>query len=152
MVDLAAELLNRPWPGARVAVFGAAFKPDSDDIRDSPALNVAGRLHLFGAHVTVHDPQAMANARRDWPTLSYADSVSEACRDANLTLVLTEWRSSARWTRRPSTTSSPTVASSTAATAWTRCCGESEGPTGEGRPYRGRIARRVPNAGPNLFT
>ena len=79
VVDLAAELLNRPWPGARVAVLGAAFKPNSDDIRDSPALNVAGRLHLFGAHVTVHDPQAMDNARRDWPTLSYADSVSEAC-------------------------------------------------------------------------
>jgi UDPglucose 6-dehydrogenase len=92
VVDLAEELLDRPWPGARVAVLGAAFKPDSDDIRDSPALNVAGRLHLFGAHVTVHDPQAMANARRDWPTLSYADSVSEACRGANLTLVLTEWR------------------------------------------------------------
>jgi UDPglucose 6-dehydrogenase len=91
VVDLAAELLNRPWPGARVAVLGAAFKPDSDDIRDSPALNVAGRLHLFGAHVTVHDPQAMDNARRDWPTLSYADSVNEACRGANLTLVLTEW-------------------------------------------------------------
>ena len=91
VVDLAAELLNRPWPGARVAVLGAAFKPDSDDIRDSPALNVAGRLHLFGAHVTVHDPQAMDNARRAWPTLAYADSVSEACRDANLTLVLTEW-------------------------------------------------------------
>jgi UDPglucose 6-dehydrogenase len=92
VVDLAEELLDRPWPGARVAVLGAAFKPDSDDIRDSPALNVAGRLHLFGAHVTVHDPQAMANARRDWPTLSYADSVSDACRGANLTLVLTEWR------------------------------------------------------------
>jgi UDPglucose 6-dehydrogenase len=92
VVDLAEELLGRPWPGARVAVLGAAFKPDSDDIRDSPALNVAGRLHLFGAHVTVHDPQAMANARRDWPTLSYADSVSDACRGANLTLVLTEWR------------------------------------------------------------
>ena len=91
VVDLAAELLNRPWPGARVAVLGAAFKPNSDDIRDSPALNVAGRLHLFGAHVTVHDPQAMDNARRDWPTLSYADSVSEACHDASLTLVLTEW-------------------------------------------------------------
>jgi UDPglucose 6-dehydrogenase len=91
VVDLAAELLNRPWPGARVAVLGAAFKPDSDDIRDSPALNVAGRLHLFGAHVTVHDPQAMDNAQRAWPTLAYADSVSEACRDANLTLVLTEW-------------------------------------------------------------
>ena len=92
VVDLAAELLDRPWPGARVAILGAAFKPDSDDIRDSPALNVAGRLHLYGAHVTVHDPQAMDNARRSWPTLSYADSVNEACRGAHLTLVLTEWQ------------------------------------------------------------
>ena len=58
VVDMAAELLDRPWPGSKVAVLGAAFKPDSDDIRDSPALNVAGRLHLLGAHVTVHDPRA----------------------------------------------------------------------------------------------
>ncbi len=91
IVDMAQELLNRPWAGAKVAVLGAAFKPESDDIRDSPALNVAGRLHLFGAHVTVHDPQAMANARRSWPTLCYADSVFDACRGAHLVLVLTEW-------------------------------------------------------------
>jgi UDPglucose 6-dehydrogenase len=91
LVDMAQEELNRPWPGAKVAVLGAAFKPDSDDIRDSPALNVAGRLHLFGAHVTVYDPQAMENARRSWPTLSYAESVFEACAGAHLVLVLTEW-------------------------------------------------------------
>jgi UDPglucose 6-dehydrogenase len=92
VVDMARELLDRPWPSAKVAVLGAAFKPESDDIRDSPALNVAGRLHLFGAHVTVHDPQALANARRAWPTLSYADSVFEACAGAHLVLVLTEWQ------------------------------------------------------------
>jgi UDPglucose 6-dehydrogenase len=91
LVDMAQEELNRPWPGAKIAVLGAAFKPDSDDIRDSPALNVAGRLHLFGAHVTVYDPQAMENARRSWPTLSYAESVFEACAGAHLVLVLTEW-------------------------------------------------------------
>jgi UDPglucose 6-dehydrogenase len=91
VVDLAAEQLAGQWPGAKVAVLGAAFKPASDDIRDSPALNVAGRISLFGAHVTVHDPQAMDNARRSWPTLHYADSVFEACRGAHLVLVLTEW-------------------------------------------------------------
>ncbi len=91
VVEVAAKLLDRPWAGAKVAVLGAAFKPESDDIRDSPALNVAGRLHLFGAHVVVHDPQAMANAQRSWPTLSYSDSVFGACSGAHLVLVLTDW-------------------------------------------------------------
>jgi UDPglucose 6-dehydrogenase len=92
VVELAADLSDRPWAGSKVAVLGAAFKPDSDDIRDSPALNVAGRLHLFGAHVTVYDPQAMENARRSWPTLHYTDSVVDACSGANVVLVLTEWQ------------------------------------------------------------
>jgi UDPglucose 6-dehydrogenase len=92
IVDLAAELVDRSWAGAKVAVLGAAFKPESDDIRDSPALNVAGRLHLFGAHVTVHDPRAMDNARSSWPTLSYADTVVDACRGAHVVMLLTEWQ------------------------------------------------------------
>jgi len=92
VVDMAGELLTRPWPGSRIAVLGAAFKPESDDIRDSPALNVAGRMHLLGAHVTVHDPQAMDNAGRLWPTLRYAGSVMEACQGAHVVLVLTEWQ------------------------------------------------------------
>jgi UDPglucose 6-dehydrogenase len=92
VVDMAAELVGRPWAGARVAVLGAAFKPESDDIRDSPALNVAGRLHLFGAHVKVHDPRAMDKARLSWPTLSYADSVFDACEGAHVVLLLTEWQ------------------------------------------------------------
>ena len=92
VVDLAAELVARPWPEARVAVLGAAFKPDSDDIRDSPALNVAARLHLQGAHVSVYDPRAMPNAARCWPSLGYADSAQEACADAHVVLLLTEWR------------------------------------------------------------
>jgi UDPglucose 6-dehydrogenase len=73
-------------------VLGAAFKPDSDDIRDSPALNVAARLHLQGAHVTVYDPRAMPNAARCWPSLGYADSAQEACAGAHVVLLLTEWR------------------------------------------------------------
>ena len=92
VVDMTAEMLGRPWPGAKIAVLGAAFKPESDDIRDSPALNVAGRLHLFGAHVTVHDPQAMPNAQRSWPTLHYSGSVLEACAGAHVVLVHTEWQ------------------------------------------------------------
>ena len=92
VIDLVADLVHRPWPSTKVAVLGAAFKPESDDIRDSPALNVAGRLHLFGAAVKVYDPQAMENARRSWPTLRYADSVAEACCGAHVVMVLTEWR------------------------------------------------------------
>jgi UDPglucose 6-dehydrogenase len=92
VVDMAAELVGRPWAGARVAVLGAAFKPESDDIRDSPALNVAGRLHLFGAHVKVHDPQANDKARLSWPTLTYSDSVFDACAGAHVVLLLTEWQ------------------------------------------------------------
>jgi UDPglucose 6-dehydrogenase len=72
-------------------VLGAAFKPDSDDIRDSPALSIAEQIRLQGAQVTVHDPHALANARRAWPDLSYADSVVEACDGAHVVLHLTEW-------------------------------------------------------------
>jgi UDPglucose 6-dehydrogenase len=92
MVDLAREQLGGSFIGKRVAVLGAAFKPDSDDIRDSPALSVAAMIRLQGAHVRVHDPEAMANARRMWPDLTYADSALEAAADADVVLHLTEWR------------------------------------------------------------
>ena len=91
-VSKTVSMLGKPLVGSRIAVLGAAFKPNSDDIRDSPALNVAGRLQLMGAHVTVHDPEALDNARRLWPTLSYADDVDTACSGADLVLLLTEWR------------------------------------------------------------
>ena len=77
--------------GSRIAVWGAAFKPDSDDVRDSPALSVAGQLHLRGAQVVVYDPQATDTARGAFPTLSYAGSAVEACHGADLVLHLTEW-------------------------------------------------------------
>jgi UDPglucose 6-dehydrogenase len=92
VVDVAAELLGNQWIGKRVAVLGAAFKANTDDIRDSPALNVAGRIHLHGAMVSVYDPKANDNARRSFPTLRYADSVMDACRDAHLVLHLTAWQ------------------------------------------------------------
>lgn len=92
VVDLTAELLDNQWIGRRVAVLGAAFKPNTDDIRDSPALNIAGRIHLHGAAVTVYDPKANENARRSFPTLRYAESVIEACKGAHLVLHLTEWQ------------------------------------------------------------
>ncbi|MFJ4772508.1 UDP-glucose dehydrogenase family protein [Streptomyces uncialis] len=93
MVEMAREALGGgSFLGTRVAVLGAAFKPDSDDVRDSPALNVAGQIHLQGGQVTVYDPKGMDNARRIFPTLAYADSAVEAVRGADVVLHLTEWR------------------------------------------------------------
>ncbi|MCF6736941.1 UDP-glucose/GDP-mannose dehydrogenase family protein [Blastococcus sp. KM273129] len=92
MVELAREVCDGSLLGKRVAVLGAAFKPDSDDIRDSPALNVAAQLQLQGAVVRVTDPAAVENSRRQWPHLDYADSPEEAAEQADAVLVLTEWR------------------------------------------------------------
>ncbi len=92
VVELARELVGGSLLGTRVAVLGAAFKPDSDDTRDSPALNIAGQIQLQGAAVSVYDPKAMDNARKLFPTLRYAASVQEACDSADLVLHLTEWR------------------------------------------------------------
>jgi len=92
MVDLAREQCGGTLAGKRVAVLGAAFKPDSDDIRDSPALDVAQAARREGAVVTVHDPKAMPAARGVHPELEYADTVDEACVDADVVLHLTEWK------------------------------------------------------------
>ena len=92
VVDRARAMCGGSYLGTRVGVLGAAFKPDSDDVRDSPALNVAGQIQLQGAQVTVYDPRAVENARRLFPTLGYADSAVEACEGADLVLHLTEWR------------------------------------------------------------
>lgn len=92
MVELAREAVGGSFLGKRVAVLGATFKPDSDDVRDSPALNVAGQIHLQGGQVTVYDPKGMDNARRVFPTLGYADSAIAAARGAEVVLHLTEWR------------------------------------------------------------
>ncbi|MFF1442845.1 UDP-glucose dehydrogenase family protein [Streptomyces sp. NPDC058295] len=93
MVELARQALGGgSFLGKRIAVLGATFKPDSDDVRDSPALNVAGQIHLQGGQVTVYDPKGMANARRVFPTLAYADSALEAVRGADAVLHLTEWQ------------------------------------------------------------
>ncbi|MFF7655426.1 UDP-glucose dehydrogenase family protein [Streptomyces sp. NPDC007983] len=92
MVELARDAVGGSFLGKRVAVLGATFKPDSDDVRDSPALNVAGQIQLQGAQVTVFDPKGMDNARALFPTLAYAPSAPEAARGAHAVLHLTEWR------------------------------------------------------------
>jgi UDPglucose 6-dehydrogenase len=74
-----------------VGVLGVAFKPGSDDVRDSPALEVAARIRALGARVAVFDPAAMDRARKVHPELDYTGSVLGAARDADALLVLTEW-------------------------------------------------------------
>jgi len=82
---------DRLLAGKRIAVWGAAFKPGTDDVRDSPGLDIACRLHDLGAHVKVYDPMAMGNALEESPQLTYADSALEAARDADAVLVATAW-------------------------------------------------------------
>lgn len=92
MVDLARQECGGTLVGKRVAVLGAAFKPDSDDIRDSPALEVAQAARKAGALVTVNDPKAMEASRQVHPDLEYAETVEDACIDADVVLHLTEWK------------------------------------------------------------
>ena len=91
LVDLAREAAGGRLGGRRVGVLGVAFKPGSDDVRDSPALEVAARIQALGARVAVFDPAAMDRARKVHPELDYAGSVLGAARDADMLLVLTEW-------------------------------------------------------------
>ena len=91
MVDLARAECGGSFVGHKVAVLGASFKPLSDDIRDSPALDVAQQIHEQGGEVVVTDPQALENARRRNPDLTYADTAMEACQDADVVLLLTQW-------------------------------------------------------------
>ncbi|MGW6912241.1 UDP-glucose dehydrogenase family protein [Kitasatospora sp. NPDC054939] len=91
-VDHARDLAGGSFTGRSVAVLGAAFKPESDDIRDSPALDVATAIAREGGQVSVYDPAALDNARKACPDLGYAASAAEAARGAHVVLLLTEWR------------------------------------------------------------
>ncbi|MEP6480576.1 MAG: UDP-glucose/GDP-mannose dehydrogenase family protein [Rhodoglobus sp.] len=91
MVDLAREVCGGSVEGKRIAVLGLAFKPDSDDVRDSPALDVAARLAELGAVVRATDPQAIETSRRLRPALHYVATAAEAAIDADAVLLLTEW-------------------------------------------------------------
>ena len=92
MVELARQVCDDSLLGKRIAVLGAAFKPDSDDIRDSPALNVAAQLQLQGATVRVTDPQAGDNVRKHWSQLDFVETPEEAAENADAVLLLTEWK------------------------------------------------------------
>jgi UDPglucose 6-dehydrogenase len=91
VTDLAREAVGGSLAGQRVAVLGVAFKPGSDDVRDSPSLDVCDRLSREGAVVSVHDPVAIKNAARVKPHLKYASTVTEAATGADLVMHLTEW-------------------------------------------------------------
>ena len=92
VVALAKEMLGGMLLGHRVTVLGCAFKPNSDDVRDSPALAVAGQLSLAGAAVTVYDPQGMDNAKKVFPTLDYAADLDAALNGSELVILATEWK------------------------------------------------------------
>ena len=98
VLKLAAQLLDRPFgpagpdlSGFRVSVLGATFKPNTDDVRDAPALAVTALLHKAGADVHVYDPQGMDNARIALPEVTYEPTMAAAVADADLVCVLTEW-------------------------------------------------------------
>jgi len=90
-VDIGLDLVDGSYRGTHVAVLGAAFKPNSDDIRDSPALDVAASIGRRGGTVVIYDPQAMDNARREHPELTYVESLTQAATGADVIMLLTEW-------------------------------------------------------------
>ena len=92
VVEITRQQVGGNLIGRRIGVLGVAFKPDSDDVRDSPALNVSGQLQLQGASVRVYDPRANGPASRLFPTLDFADSALGACEGADVVLHLTEWQ------------------------------------------------------------
>lgn len=92
MVDITRDILAGSFIGKKITVLGAAFKPDSDDVRDSPALSVARLIATQGGVVTVTDPQAIDNASRSFPELNYVRDTSAALAGADAVLLLTEWR------------------------------------------------------------
>ena len=92
IIELVRKDLSNDLSGKKIAVLGAAFKPDSDDVRDSPALDIAAQIQAAGAIVTVHDPKAITNAQKRFPGLNYAQDINETLKDAELVLHLTEWK------------------------------------------------------------
>ena len=92
VIELVRRDLSEDLRGKKVAVLGAAFKPDSDDVRDSPALDIAVQIQAAGAIVTVHDPKAMTNAEKRFPVLNFASTINECVAGAEIVLHLTEWK------------------------------------------------------------
>ena len=92
VIDVVRADLSDDLTKYKIAVLGATFKPDSDDVRDSPALDIAAQLHAAGANVVVHDPKGIEPARKRFPTLAFEENVKVAVKDADAILHLTEWK------------------------------------------------------------
>jgi UDPglucose 6-dehydrogenase len=92
MIELVRSDLGEDLRGRKIAILGAAFKPESDDVRDSPALDIAAQLHGAGAAVAIHDPKAIENAKSRFPALSFSEDVADVLHGAEMLLHLTEWR------------------------------------------------------------
>jgi len=92
IIELVRKDLLDNLSGKKIAVLGAAFKPDSDDVRDSPALDIAAQIAAAGAIVTVHDPKAIEPAKKRFPALGFSEDIEGALKDADLVLHLTEWK------------------------------------------------------------
>ena len=92
VIELVRKDLSDDLTGRKIAVLGAAFKPDSDDVRDSPALVIAAQIAAAGAVVTIHDPKAIEPARRRFPELGFAENIEDALKGAEIVLHLTEWK------------------------------------------------------------
>jgi len=92
VIDVVRNQLSEDLTKYKIAVLGASFKPDSDDVRDSPALDIAAQLHAAGATVVIHDPKGIEPARKRFPNLNFAEVVNDALKDADLILHLTEWK------------------------------------------------------------
>ncbi|GEP26847.1 UDP-glucose 6-dehydrogenase [Cryobacterium levicorallinum] len=91
VVDLTTEALGNTVYNAKVAVLGLSFKPHSDDVRDSPALDVAVQLRGLGAEVVATDPEAIENSRARHPQLTYEESLEDTLRGADAVVLVTEW-------------------------------------------------------------
>ena len=92
IIELVRKDLLDNLTGKKITVLGAAFKPDSDDVRDSPALDIAAQIAATGAIVTIHDPKAIEPAKKRFPALGFSEDIEGALKDADLVLHLTEWK------------------------------------------------------------
>lgn len=92
VIEVVRNVLGMDLKSFKIAILGAAFKPDSDDVRDSPALDIAAQIHEAGAEVLIHDPKAIEPAKKRFPMLNFTADLDECLRDADLVLHLTEWK------------------------------------------------------------